>query len=63
MYPYDNDELDEEERALNAQIKVSLDNYLLYSNVLGKFRFEVQVSHMLIFKDITEYHPFCCRRL
>lgn len=23
MYPYDNDELDEEERALNAQIKVS----------------------------------------
>jgi septin 3/9/12 len=26
MYPYDNDEFDEEERALNAQIKVCLDN-------------------------------------
>ena len=24
MYPYDNDEFDEEERALNAQIKVSV---------------------------------------
>lgn len=28
MYPYDNDELDDEERAINAQIKVSIEPLL-----------------------------------
>ncbi len=39
MYPYDNDELDEEERALNAQIKVSNPISGLKFYLFG-FRFE-----------------------
>lgn len=43
MYPYDNDEFDEEERALNAQIKVYHQKYLL--NVIANSEFRTS-SHL-----------------
>lgn len=48
MYPYDNDELDEEERALNAQLKVS----------------NLDLSHWaLTYGSTPEHHSICCRWL
>ena len=47
MYPYETDEYDPEEAALNAQIKVSsTSTYILAINLI-----------------VVVYHPFCCRRL
>ncbi len=47
MYPYDNDEFDEEERALNAQIKVRV-------RLFGYYR-------MLTW--IIAHYSLCCRRI